>query len=151
MMRKKFNKPRGGRTSPEHNQHSDEEERGKPYQQLPRRRSVVTTETKGVLHNLIAEMREAQPEYAHSEPAKEVPAMSPETETLPGSAGQAAVAQPLTASKEKKRRRSVGSIETKPERTFDLQKGLSTVQKIGVGVLLFAGGVATSALSWIYL
>jgi hypothetical protein len=151
MMRKKFNKPRGGgHTSPEHHEHSDEEEHGKVYHQQPRHRSVVTTETKGVLHNLIAEMREAQPEYAQSEPAKEVPAKP--SETFPGSAGQAAVTQPL-ASKEKKRRRSTGSIETKTERPieFDLQKGLSTVQKIGVGVLLLAGGVATSALSWIYL
>lgn len=144
MIRKKINKPRGGRTSPDHTSHSDEEHE-RVYQQQPKRRSVVTTQTKGVLHNLIAEMREAEPEYPHSEPAKEVSPMT--AETIPGSAGHANL--PQTVPKDKKRRRSIGSTETKPE--FDLQKGLSIAQKIGVGVLLIVGGVATSALSWMYL
>jgi len=160
MIRKKFTKPRGGRTSPDHDRehyfsHSDSDDEHDKLvhgtHTATAKRSVVTNETKGMLHNLIAEVMEAPVippiNEMHSEPAKEVPAH------LPGSAGHATITQPaFSMTKDKKRPRgSKSEPQTETRGHFDLHKGLSTMQKVGLGVLLLAGGVATSALSWIYL
>jgi len=174
MIRKKFTKPRGGRTSPDYDRehyfsHSDSEDEHDKHAHNTHigtaRRSVVTDETKGMLHNLITEVMEApvipptnqnSTNQMHSEPAKDVPAMPLEhstASTLPGTAGHATIAQSAFSMDKKRRRsgrsRSESQAETRTH--LELQKGLSTTQKIGLGVLLLAGGVATSALSWIYL
>jgi translation initiation factor 4E len=171
MIRKKF-KPRGGRTSPDydhehsfsHSDSDDEHDKITPCTNTATaRRSVVTNETKGMLHNLIAEVMEAPVippiNEMHLEPAKDVPPMLEKSTnhvsafTLPGTAGHATITHSaFSITKDKKRRRTDRAKKEQAEtRNFDVHKGLSTLQKVSLGVLLLVGGVATSALSWIYL
>jgi len=122
-----------------------------------RSRSVVTEETKGMLHNLIAEVMESpiEPPINHCSTAKESSQGDQSQSTIPGIAGHAVIVQD---SKKLRRNR-----QSKGEESFHNQQHnnkvavlhtydrLSIVQKVAFGILLLAGGVITSALSWLYL
>jgi len=166
---RKFTKVRGMDPNSTSNSSSSEEEQEKTekgiYNGKLRRKSVVTEETKGMLHNLIAEVMESpiEPPINHSSTAKEVSPMSSQgdqsqlTSTIPGIAGHAVVQDSITSHKKLRRNR-----QSKGEEPFhNLQHDkvavlhtynrLSIVQKVTFGILLLAGGVITSALSWLYL
>jgi len=170
---RKFTKVRGQNSvdpNSTSNSSSSEEEQEKTtekgiYDGKLRRRSVVTEETKGMLHNLIAEVMESpiEPPINHSSTAKEVSPISPKgdqsqlTSTIPGIAGHAVVQDSTTSYK--KLRRSRQSKGEEPFQNLQHDKvavlhtynRLSIVQKVAFGILLLAGGVITSALSWLYL
>jgi len=130
------------------------------------RRSVVTAETKGMLHNLIQEATEAprQPpidKVNHRE--KEEFDRSTHT-TQPGGGRIAAPRmgnneEPMESSVERipsylgpQKRLSVSSPNNKPIVRKEVpQLSDLSAQQIGIGVAILIAGVATSVLSWTYL
>jgi translation initiation factor 4E len=147
-MRKKLNDNKqpleGEESSTAEGEHRDKN-RGK---EQPRRRSVVTEETKGLLHNLIQEATEAplHPpiDRVNADYTKEATNVSkpsrPEEPMMERVATQ-------------KRRSSITNTTTsKPTNRKELPK-LSdlTAREIGIGLAVVVGAVATSVLSWTYL
>jgi len=125
--------------------------------EAPKRRSVVSDRTKGVLHNLITEVMEApaippvQPDM-HVHEIHGASAAPIITVTLPGCAAGAAgghlatdTAPARPDSRDKKKRRGGREV------AVESHKELSAFQMTVIGALVLVGAIATSALSWIYL
>jgi translation initiation factor 4E len=117
----------------------------------PRRRSVVTEETKGLLHNLIQEATDAplQP------PIDRVNLEHTKSEANTSSAPMKPIKldEPMLERPTHKRRSSITSTTiSKPTNRKELPK-LSdfTTRDIGIGLAIAAVAVATSVLSWTYL
>jgi translation initiation factor 4E len=158
-MRKKFNnenlstllpekKPLDSEVSSIEGEHRDKN-KGK---EQPRRRSVVTEETKGVLHSLIQEATQAPlhpPIHAvNYEDSRETSAINVPTRAVK-------IEEPVVETVPvQKRRASISNTTTnKPTVRNEIPKlsDLST-REIGIGLAIVVTAVATSVLSWwIYL
>jgi translation initiation factor 4E len=129
---------------------SFEGEKNKGKEQ-PRRRSVVTEETKGMLHSLLQQASEAplQP------PIERVnyDANTTSTTTIAGVPEGSSVERIPSYLGLQKRRSSLINTNNKQNTKREELPSLSdlTPKQIGIGLAIAAAGIATSVLSWTYL
>jgi len=123
----------------------EQKEKNKGKEQ-PRRRSVVTEDTKGMLHNLLQEVSQTpvRPPIERVNPEEKAASSAPVPKYYPEESS-------IERLPSQKRRSSIGSSNKPTVKKPLPQLGDLSARDIALGLGIIAVGITASALSWAYL